>query len=156
MTLLGDNREEALKRISKWEAEGKHGFSSDDTKDMFMNGDLSDSKAIAALKDFRGYDTDTAIKQVAEWKYEREYPDLSKRYTYSEYTKWETNGKPKGVSFELYAEVYAYRDDGTSESAKSQDEVWAYIDSMNISKAQKDAIHLCFWKESTLKNAPWH
>jgi hypothetical protein len=103
-----------------------------------------------------GYDRADAADLIAEWEYESFHPELVGKITYSQYKRWETDGKPKGISIELYTDVAEYRDDGTSESAKSQEEVAAYINSLSISTAQKDALWCCFWKESTLKNAPWH
>lgn len=38
-----------------------------------------------------------------------------------------------------------------------QEQVWAYIDSMPLTSAQKDALHLAAgYKESTLRKTPWH
>lgn len=38
-----------------------------------------------------------------------------------------------------------------------QEQVWAYIDSMPLTSAQKDALHLTAgYKESTLRKTPWH
>lgn len=37
-----------------------------------------------------------------------------------------------------------------------QDKIWAYINSLPISSTQKDALHLVYYKESTLSKAPWH
>ena len=48
-------------------------------------------------------------------------------------------------------EISYYSGDGR------QDRIWAYIDNMPISKAQKDALHLAAgYKESTLEKAPWN
>lgn len=37
-----------------------------------------------------------------------------------------------------------------------QDKIWAYINSLPISSKQKDALHLVYYKESTLSKTPWH
>ena len=103
-----------------------------------------------------GYDREDAADLIAEWEYESNHPELVGRITYSQYKRWQTDGKPRGVSIEVFTDVAEYRDDGTSDSVKSQDEVAEYINSLSISVAQKDALWCCFWKESTLKNAPWH
>ena len=103
-----------------------------------------------------GLDRKDAERKIAEWQYEADYPELSDRITFTQYKRWETDGKPKGVSLEVFTKVAEYRDDGTSSSTKSQEDVAAYINSLPISSAKKDALWCCFWKESTLKNAPWH
>lgn len=97
-----------------------------------------------------------AEEKLAKWQYEADYPELADRITYTQYKRWQTDGKPNGVSLELYTDVAEFRDDGTSSSAKSQEEVAEYINSLPISTAQKDALWCCFWKESTMKKAPWH
>ena len=91
---------------------------------------------------------------MAKWEYEADHPEIAERISYSAYKRWETEGKPNGVSVEIYTDVYEYRDNGSV--TRSQDEVAAYIDNLPISDSQKDALWCCFWKESTLKNAPWH
>ncbi len=103
-----------------------------------------------------GYDRTDAADLIAEWEYEANHPELVGKITFSQYKRWETDGKPKGVSLDLFTDVAEFRDDGTSDSVKSQEEVAEYINSLSVSKAQKDALWCCFWKESTLKNAPWH
>lgn len=103
-----------------------------------------------------GMEREKAETTIAEWRYEADYPEMSERITYTQYKRWNADGKPNGVSLELFTDVAEFRDDGTSSGSKSQDEVAEYIDSLPISTAQKDALWCCFWKETTLKNAPWH
>jgi hypothetical protein len=92
---------------------------------------------------------------VAEWKYESDNPELDGRITYTQYKRWEADGKSRGVPLETFTKVAEYRGGDTSGGARSQADVAAYINSMPISKAQKDALWCCFWSEKTLKNAPW-
>lgn len=101
-----------------------------------------------------GMDREKASDKITEWQFETDHPELVDRITFTQYKKWETNGKPNGVSVELFAEVAEFRDeDGSS---KSQEKVADYINSLPISTSQKDALWCCFWKESTLDKAPWH
>ena len=103
-----------------------------------------------------GVERPDAENKIGEWQYEADHPDLADRISYDQYKRWQADGQPKGVSLDLFTDVAEYRDDGTSASTKSQDEVAAYINSLSISTAQKDALWCCFWKASTLKTAPWH
>ena len=103
-----------------------------------------------------GVAREDAEEKIAKWQYEADYPEIADRISYTQYKRWEADGKHKGVSIELYMDVFEYRDDGTSGSDKSQEEVAEYINSLPISTDKKDALWCCFWKESTLKNAPWH
>ena len=103
-----------------------------------------------------GYDREDAMETIGEWEYQADCPDLVGRITYTQYKRWQTDGKPNGVSIELFTKVAEYRDNDTSDSDRSQEDVAMYINSLPISTTQKDALWCCFWKESTLKNAPWH
>ena len=155
MTVLGDTREEAEMDIRKWEFEGKYGFAYSDFKQEFIAGNISTSDAKSAIMRVEGKTVEDAEARVDQWQYEADYPELVGRITYTQYKRWETDGKPNGVSIELFTDVAEFRDDETSSETKSQEEVAAYINSLPISTAQKDALWCCFWKASTLKKAPW-
>lgn len=45
---------------------------------------------------------------------------------------------------------------GESITGSKQNKIWAYIDSLNLSNAQKDYLHLCSYSAKTLNKAPWH
>ena len=45
---------------------------------------------------------------------------------------------------------------GKSISGSKQQKVWAYIDQMDLTSAQKDALHLMEYSEKSLYKAPWH
>lgn len=155
MELCGDTRESAMERLSEWEFESKYGFENNDMKRVYMNGQISSADAVKILMEHRGYDQEYAQDTVSGWQFEADYPELVGKISFSQYQRWEAEGKPNGVSVEVFTDVAEFRDDGSSASAKSQEEVAAYINSLNISKTQKDALWCCFWKESTLYKAPW-
>lgn len=125
-------------------------------KELFFAGEINEIQAVDALITYCDYDQAGAEDTVGEWVFKTEYPELDGQITYTQYKRWQADGKPSGVSIETFTDVAEYRDDGTSDSVKGQDEVAAYINSLPIATAQKDALWCCFWKESTLKNAPWH
>lgn len=149
----GLNREDITKTVDKWSSKIVTGIAYDDIKEQFMSGNLSQSKAADMYVRYGGYSREEAKAKVAEWKFEKDYPDS--KISYSDYQKWEMNGRRRGVSLEVYTKVSQFRDNGTSKSAKDQETVANYINGLPISSAQKDALWLCFWKESTLYKAPW-
>ena len=122
----------------------------------YKGGQITKQQATNMLTKYIAMGSEDAQDTVGEWTFGMEHPELDGRITYTQYKRWETSGKPSGVSLDLFASVADFRNDGTSDGVKSQDEVAAYINSLNISDYQKDALWCCFWKESTLKNAPWH
>ena len=126
-------------------------------KELFAAGSISASAAEKMLVKYGGYEQDDAAEKVSEWKYEADHPELDGRITFSQYQRWEADGKSRGISLDTYTDVVEFRGGDTSSGVRSQEEVAAYINAMPISTAQKDALWCCFWSESTLyKKAPWH
>ena len=126
-------------------------------KELYETNAISGAVAQNMLVRYGGYDREDAADRVSEWKYAVEHPELDGRITYTQYKRWEADGKSRGVALDIFTDVAEYQDSGTSGSNRSQAEVADYINRLPISTAQKDALWCCFWKESTLyKNAPWH
>ena len=126
-------------------------------KQLYTNGTITGTNAEKMLVKYGGYDQKDAANKVAEWKYAKDFPELDGRISYTQYKRWEADGKSRGVSLEIFTDVAEYQDSGTSGSNRSQADVADYINRLPISTTQKDALWCCFWKESTLyKNAPWH
>ena len=96
-----------------------------------------------------GMSRDKAADKIAEWEFEADHPELQDRISYSQYKRWQTDGKPMGISIELFTKVAEYRDDGTSSSVKSQDDVKAYIMSVTNDNGKRHALWCCFYKAST-------
>lgn len=126
-------------------------------KQLYANGTITSSNAEKMLVKYGGYDQKDAADKIAEWKYENDFPELDGRITYTQYKRWETDGKSRGIGLDTFTDVVEYRGGNTSAGVRSQEDVAAYINRLPISTAQKDALWCCFWSESTLyKNAPWH
>ena len=142
--------------VNKWSSKVVTGIAYEDIDDEYLAGNITAQRAIEMRMLYGGQSREDAQNTVGEWTFKAEYPELDGIITYTQYKRWQTDGQPNGVTLETFTDVAEFRDDGTSSSVKSQEEVAAYIDSLSISIAQKDALWCCFWKESTLKNAPWH
>lgn len=126
-------------------------------KELYAAGSITGMNAEKMLVRYCGYDQTGAADEVSKWMYENEHPELDGSITYSQYKRWETDGKNRGLPLETFTDVVTFRGGDTSTGVRSQEEVASYINRLPISTAQKDALWLCFWSESTLyKNAPWH
>ena len=152
----GYEQDKATETVNKWRSEMETGIAYDDIDEAFMDGELSEGDVRNMYITYGGLTEEDAAEKVSVLAFVKEYPELDGQITYTQYKRWQADGKPSGVSIETFTDVAEYRDDGTSDSVKGQDEVAAYINSLPIATAQKDALWCCFWKESTLKNAPWH
>ena len=149
------NRNEITEIVNRWSSKVVTGIAFDDIKEQFMSGNLSQSKAADMYVRYGGYSREDANATVAEWKFEKDYPDS--KISYESYQDWLTNGKNRGVTLEVYTDVSLFRKPVGVKTAKAQEDVAAYINRLPISTAQKDALWCCFWSESTLyKKAPWH
>ena len=126
-------------------------------KQLYAEGTITGANAEKMLVKYGGYDSEDAAEKVAEWKYEKDFPELDGRITYTQYKRWETDGKNRGIDLDTFTDVAEYRGGDTSSGVRSQEDVADYINGLPISTAQKDALWCCFWAESTLyKKAPWH
>ena len=121
-------------------------------KKLFKAGDISEQKLIDTLVTFCGMDEDAAEKYAGGVAFEVAHPELDGVITYTQYQRWETDGKPKGVSLQMFTNVASFRDDGTSNSVKSQDEVALYISAVTSDRTLRHALWCCFYKAST---SPW-
>lgn len=142
--------------VNKWSSKVVTGIAYEDIDDEYLAGNITAQRAIEMRMRYGGQSREDAQNTVGEWTFKADYPELDGLITYTQYKRWQTDGQPNGVTLETFTDVAEFRDDGTSSSVKSQEEVAAYIDSLSISIDQKDALWCCFWKESTLNNAPWH
>lgn len=82
------------------------------------------------------------------------------------YVKWmDSDAKAAGVKSdtylawrETYANTNSTRDENGKEvkGQKKKDKILAYIDGLNLTREQKDALFLEEYKESGLSDTPWH
>lgn len=118
-------------------------------RELFETGAITASSAEKMLIKYGGYEKDDAADKVAEWEYEVDHPELNGRITYTQFKRWEADGKTRGISLNTFTEVAEYRDSGTSGSVRSQDDVKQYIESITGNKSTRHALWCCFYKEST-------
>lgn len=151
--LLEENTDKDESDVKKWDFELEYGFSWSEKVRKYRLGVISRQELINAIMDIEDVDRECAETKLAKWEFEEDYPELVDRITYTQYKRWETDGKPNGVSLELFTDVAEFRDDGTSVSVKSQDEVKQYIMSVASDSRTRHALWCCFYKAST---SPWH
>ena len=93
-----------------------------------------------------------AEAKLASWQYEADHPELAEKITYSQYSNWETYGKPNGVSVSVFADVAEFRSGGETGDVRSQEEVRKYIERVAKNSKTRHALWCCFYKETT---SPW-
>ena len=143
--------------FKKWQFEADNGFAWEDRYDAYKNGDISASELKSHLMKTGGLTAEKAADKIAQIDFEVDHPELDGRISYSQYKRWQADGKSRNVPLDTFVKVAEYQDNGTSDSSRDQEEVANYIDSLTNDVGLKDALWCCFWKESTLKRkAPWH
>lgn len=92
---------------------------------------------------------------IAEMPYQEEVKDQALKAIMSEsaYAKYQ---KARKSGIDTYTYCKFLRDIGEYSGDGRQEKVWAYINALPLSSAQKDALHLTLYKESSLRKAPWH
>lgn len=129
--------------------------------------DISESMASELLSRYGGYDTDTAAKKAAYWVFKKSYPEIGAEMDEDVYAKYLRTVAPSGISVTDYYSYYSRKKgatgidsdgDGKADTNSVKNEVMAIIDSLPITKEQKDALYFenNSWSPNTLYQAPWH
>ena len=132
-------------------------------KERYLDGDITEAQAISALTAFGDKDRDEAQGYVQGWQFSRDYPQYD--WTDAEITTYSTDIKRTGISPDVFDRYLTELDnckgtdddgDGKTDSGSVRAQAIVMIDALPISAAQKDALYLLNWKESTLSKTPWH
>lgn len=92
-----------------------------------------------------------------------QFPDLDEFVTAERAAKYYEYAQPAGISvpdafgfFEKTKGIQAIKDNEGETIKSKQEQIWEVIDKMNITRDQKDALHLMNYAASSLKKTPWH
>ena len=160
----GDTQEKATETVTKWRAEKETGIAYDDIDDAFMAGEISEGDARNMYVTYGGYSQEEASEKVAVMAFVKKHPDIddisyAAIESYTEYA--EAAGVPAGTFYDAWkynSNAHADVDaNGKSISGSKKAKVLAYINTLGLTSAQKDALYYAFgWAESTIDEAPWH
>ena len=162
MEFAGKTREEADKSLKMWDFELKEGWAYEDRAKLYKRGEISESQLRNALIKVGEYSAENAEAQIQVYDLEAKGYDGA---TVSNVKKYNEFCKPAGVSIEAYLQIVEFSENtendidpqtGKRINYSAVKKVMAQIDSLAISNAQKTAIALALWKESTVsKYKPW-
>ena len=133
-------------------------------REQYEDGYISDYEAEKMLVNYGGKTEQDAASKVQYWSFKQEYPDyddLSEEAVDKYYNDVESHG----ISIHVYYDYSKQRSkckgtdkngDGKTDSGSVKAEVLRVIDSLPITKAQKDALYyLNGWSARTIYEAPW-
>ena len=156
--------EEITKEVNKWSCVVVTGIEYDDIDDEFMNGKITASRAIEMYVRYGSMTKEDATKKVTALSFVKEHPILEgESVSYSFVTAYNEYCEPQGIDVKLTYDVWKYA--GSMESEKDdrgeiivskKEKVLEYIDSLDLSRKQKDALYYALgYAKSTIKEAPW-
>lgn len=146
----GKTREEAEKSVQR--------KARTQLKELYTGGTISASTAEKMLVKYAGKSYEEADELVSEWQFDMDYPDSD--ISFSDYQKWEDNGKGLGISLGIYTE-YKTRTkgiendkdvNGNSIPYTAVQKIMTVINSLPLSESQKYALARSQgWSEKTIQ-----
>ena len=134
-------------------------------REEYEEGNLSEYDAQRMLINYGGKSKDEAASKVQYWAFKQEYPDYED-LSEEAVNKYYSEVKPYGISVDVYYDYSKQRSkckgvdangDGKTDSGSVKTEVMKVINSLPISRSQKDALYyLNGWSAKTINEAPWH
>lgn len=152
----GVTREDAEYDLDCWDFEAENGFAYSDRKTAYINGEITAEQLRKALIDFGGYSQEDADTQIQVYDWNAQGYDNA---TMSNVRKYNEFCQAAGVDVATYLHIMEFANN--TENATDPDtgekipysavkKIMEEINRLNLSDAQKTAIALSLWKESTV------
>lgn len=157
------DEDEIDKFITEWSAKRETGISYDDIKESYLDGEISRERALEMRAKYGGMTEEEAEDDVMAWDFEREHPEVGS-VSAATVKKYQEYCEPIGISVEDWnavREFYSETESDVDRKGKTipyskRDKVAEYIDSLPLTRRQKDALWLAMdYSENTLDEAPW-
>lgn len=157
------DEDEIDKFITEWSAKRETGISYDDIKESYLDGEISRERAVEMRAKYGGKSEEEAEDDVMAWDFEREDPEVGS-VSAATVKKYKELCEPIGISVEEWNSVREFYSEAESDVDRKgktipyskRDKVAEYIDSLPLSRRQKDALWVAMdYSENTLDEAPW-
>ena len=164
MTYGGAEQKDAERTVLSWACEKECGYGTSELDDAYMAGDLNRSDAKRLLQKYKSMDSKTAELELKKLDFRKQVPEASD-ITINAVYDYHEKAEPAGVSAKIYYKFWSGTKSMSSDKDANgkdikghtkKDKVVDYINRMNISDEQKDALYLTMYAESGLKKTPWH
>ena len=157
--------EEIEKTVNRWSSKVVTGIAYEDIGDEFLEGNISASRATEMYMRYGGLTKEAAGEKVAVLKFVKDYPQFEAGdVSYSMVEGYLTYGESAGIDVNVFYDVWKYNSGvkadvdkkGNTISGSKKEKVLDYIDSLDLTKKQKDSLYYALgWAESNLRDAPW-
>ena len=159
----GKDADEAQKLVQKWTCEVVTGTDYDDIKDLYLDGKLTRSRAVDMLTRYGGMKQEDAQNKIDTADFVKVHPECD-GISVEAVQKYNEQAKPAGLDAGAFWGAYQFKNDarttrdsnGKAISGQgAMDKVAAYIDGLNLSREQKNALFLCFYSQTSLNKIRW-
>ena len=159
----GKDADEAQKLVQKWTCEVVTGTDYDDIKDLYLDGKLTRSRAVDMLMRYGGMKQEDAQNKIDTADFVKAHPECD-GISVEAVQKYNEQAKAAGLDAGTFWQAYQFKNDamttrdsnGKAISGQgAMDKVAAYIDGLDISSAQKNALFLCFYSQKSLGKIRW-
>lgn len=159
----GKDADEAQKLVQEWTCKVVTGTDYDDIKDLYLDGKLTRSRAVDMLVRYGGMTQEDAQNKIDTADFVKAHPECD-GISVEAVQKYNEQAKPAGLDAGTFWEAYQFKNDarttrdsnGKAISGQgAMDKVAAYIDGLNISREQKNALFLCFYSQKSLGKIRW-
>ena len=132
------------------------------SREEYEKGNITGREAVDILVNYGGKTEEEATNKVLYWDFKEDYPDID--MSEEALVKYYDEVESSGISLNVYVDYYEKQKeckgvqdkDGKTISGSRKAQVLKVINSLPISKSQKDALYfLNGWAKSTLHEAPW-
>ena len=160
----GYSEEKAAETVTKWRSEKETGIAYDDLEESFMDGDITSDQLKSMYIEYGGMNDEEAAEKVTVLAFVKEHPETD-GISYAAVDNYNTYCKSSGVSAEIFYDAWQYNsstkadvdENGESISGSKKTKVLDYINTLDLTYDQKDALYYAFgWAESRIYEAPWH
>ena len=164
LTRYGDrDSDEAEDTVQEWLAEIETGTAYDDIAEAVLDGELTENEAARMYQTYGGYEAEEAQEKAHRLAFIRDNPGCPDITTaavqdYEEFCQGAgINAKTFYDAWKQFNATHDIKDDSGKTVTSRREQVLAQIDSMNLSRSQKDALYFAFgYAESKLWDTPWH
>lgn len=159
----GKDADEAQKLVQEWTCKVVTGTDYDDIKDLYLDGKLTRSRAVDMMVRYGGMKQEDAQNKIDTADFVKAHPECD-GISVEAVQKYNEQAKPAGLDAGTFWEAYQFKNDarttrdsnGKAVSGQgAMDKVAAYIDGLNLSREQKNALFLCFYSQKSLGKIRW-
>lgn len=155
--------DEIDKIVTEWSCKVVTGINYGDIKYEYLDGNITKTRAIEMRAKYGSMTEEEAEDDVRLWDFQKEHPE-AEGISIQAVDKYTEYCEPRGISVEEFYDVWKFNNKAASDVNRrgetiqnsKRDKVADYIDSLDLSLRQKNALWLAMdYSENTLDEAPW-